>query len=133
MSENLDLVRSIYADWERGDFSVTGWADPDLLFGTLDGVSPGTTRGLAASGSAWREALRDYDEFRAHAEEYRELDGERVLVFHRFGGRGKRSGIGVDAMGSKGACLFHVVDAKVTKLLLYVERSNALADLGLEE
>jgi hypothetical protein len=54
-----------------------------------------------------------------------------VLVFHRFSGRGRRSGVEVGPTESKGACLFQVVNGKVAKLVLYAHRDRALADLGV--
>jgi ketosteroid isomerase-like protein len=133
MSENLDLVRSIYAAWERGEFGRVEWADADIEHTDVDGLSPGSVKGLKAMAASWRDFVTDWVDFRAEAEEYRELDDERVLVFHRFSGRGKTSGVEVGPTGSKGACLFHVSNGKVTKLLLYSLRDRALADLGLKE
>jgi hypothetical protein len=57
-----------------------------------DGLNPGSVTGLDASAEGWREFSADWEEFRAEAEECRDLDEERVLVLHLFGGRGKRSG-----------------------------------------
>jgi len=133
MSENLDLVRSIYRDSQRGDFRRVEWARHDIEYTDVDGLSPGRVTGLNAMAARWRDFVTDWGDFRAEAEEYRELDDERVLVFHRFSGRGKTSGVEVGPTGSKGACLFHVCNGKVTKLLLYSNRDHALADLGLEK
>jgi hypothetical protein len=42
LKENLDLVRSIYAAWGRGDFSSTEWVHPEAAFIFPDGASPGS-------------------------------------------------------------------------------------------
>jgi hypothetical protein len=130
-SANLDFVRSIVADWERGDFSSVEWAHPEHEYVIVGGPSPGCWRGLPAMAAAWREFLSAWDEWRTLAEEYRELDDERVLVLIRSSGRGKASGIKIGQPWTKGAVLFHVCDGKVTKHVVYLEGGTALADLGL--
>jgi hypothetical protein len=41
MSANLDLVRSIIAAWQDGDFSSSGWADPVMEYAMIGGPWPG--------------------------------------------------------------------------------------------
>ena len=130
-SENLDLVRSIYADWERGDFSSAEWADPEIEYVFTDGPAPGTWTGLARMAEASRDWVSAWRDWHAEAEEYRELDDERVLVLTRRFGRGKTSGLEIGRIQSKGASVWHVRDGKVTRLVIYWDRDHALADLGL--
>jgi ketosteroid isomerase-like protein len=85
----LDLVRSFYAAWERGDFSSVDWAHPDIEFAIADRLSPASWTGLAGMADGWRDFLIGWADFRAEPEEYRELDHERVLVLTRNTGRGK--------------------------------------------
>jgi hypothetical protein len=81
----------------------------------------------------FRHYLSAWEDFRAQADEYRELDDERVLVLTRSTGRGKTSGLDLGQMGERGATLFHVRDRVVTRLVVYATSHSALADLGLEE
>jgi ketosteroid isomerase-like protein len=129
-SANLDLVRSIYGAWERGDYSSVEWADPEIEYVIADTLSPGSWTGVAGMAEGWSGWLSAWQDFRAEAYEYRELNHERVLVLTHFSGRGKTSGVDVGEVRTRGASLFHLRGGKVTRLVLYFDRDRGLADLG---
>ena len=133
MSANLDLVRSIFAAVERADYSSAEWADPEIEYVVADGVEPGSFKGPTGLVQAMHQMLRPWKHVHTHVDEYRELDGERVLVLRRFSGRGKASGLQLEALSSQGAQVVHIRDGKVTRIVVYNDRDRALADLGLQE
>ena len=133
MPSNLELVESIYADWERGDFSSADWADPAIEYVMHGGLSTDSTTGVRAMADAWAAMLRAWDDLRAVPEEIREIDDERVLVLLKNEGRGKGSGIDIGEISVRSANVFTVQDGKVTRLELYWDRDEALADLGPSE
>lgn len=133
MSGNLDLVKSIYAKWEEGDFSSSDWADPEIELVVADGPTPGRTTGLEAMAAIWGEVLRAYEGFRAIPERFVELDEERVLVYIRNRRRGKGSRLEVAEMQPRSVNLFHVREGKVVRLTAWWNRERGLADLDLTD
>jgi ketosteroid isomerase-like protein len=131
--ENVDLVRSIQAAWERGDYTSVEWAHPDIEYVIADGPTLGRWTGVAGMADAWRDFLGAWEEYRVEADEYRELDGERVLVLVHRSGRGKTSGVELAGMQGQGANLFHIQGGKVTSLVLYFDGERALEAVGLRE
>jgi ketosteroid isomerase-like protein len=131
MSANVDLVRSIFAAWGRGDFSSADWAHPEVEFVVADGPDPTSRMGVARMAEAWRETLSDWEDVRTEVEECRELDDGRVFVLLSWSGRGKTSGFDLADVPWKGANVFHFRNGRVTRLVLYWDREHAFADLGL--
>ena len=128
-SANEQVVRSIYAAWERGDFSSADWAHPEIDFAFADGPEPGRWTGLKAMSDRYGEWLSGWKDFRAAPEKYFTVDANRILVFVINSGRGRSSGLDFEQRSV--ANYFEIRGGKVTKLVLYWDRSRALADLGL--
>jgi ketosteroid isomerase-like protein len=128
---NVALVRSICAAWERGDYRSAEWAHPDIEFVLADGPDPGTWTGLEGMAEGWRGRLGPWQGFRQEADEFRELDAQRVLVSFRVSGRGKTSGLNLAQVHPRSLGLFEIRDDKVTRFVAYFDRERALGDLGL--
>jgi hypothetical protein len=135
MSDNLDLVRSIYENWGRGDWSSAAWAHPDIEYVMVDEPGSRVHRGVAEMALAWRSFLSAWEGYRIQPSEYRTLDEERVLVRVTAYGRGKASGVELaeGAGGRGGANLFYLRDGMVVKLDAYFDWDRALVDLGLAD
>jgi ketosteroid isomerase-like protein len=130
MSKNLGLVRSIYADSERRDFSRVEWADPEIAVSQL-WVAPNPApsadwrRWDGRSTTGW--APRRTCAWRRRA--IGELDDGRVVVLFRAFGRARITGLDLDRVG---ASVFEVRGGKVTRLVVYYDRDLPFADLGLK-
>jgi hypothetical protein len=128
---NLDRVRSIFADWERGDFGSMEWADPDIDFVFADGPEPGSHVGRAAMEELFGRWLNSFADFRLLSDRVIEVDEQRVLALTHVGGQGKTSGLNLALAGSAFAHLFELRRGNVVRLVVYFDRDRALTDLGL--
>ncbi len=126
---NVEIVRSIYESWERGDFSRTAdWAHPEIECVSFGGPLTGAYVGVAAIGDGWRSLLDILDDARPEAQGYRDVDEERVLVLSRLRGRDKASGEEIEQLRAN---LFRIRDGRVVRLIFYWDRGRAFADAGL--
>jgi hypothetical protein len=108
----------------------TEWAHAELEFVVIGGPEPGRAHGIPGMAQRMREFLTAWEGYRIEAEEYRQLDDERVLVvIHRSARQDQRIGAGTDRL--EGSPLFHLRGGKVTRLVVYFDRQHVLADLGL--
>jgi ketosteroid isomerase-like protein len=145
VSENLDLACSIYADWERGDFSHGECADLDMEWVLVEGPSPGPGHGLAGMVEGLRSWFSSSHDVHVYADEFRELDDERVAVLVHSTGHGKASGLQYTPELTRTAHLFQhgvpgaaarvwtIREGKVVQLVGYADPAEALEAVGLEE
>jgi hypothetical protein len=92
----------------RDFFKRADWAHPEIERVWVGGPEPGSRKGLADVAAEQREFLRAWQDFRVVPDDYRELDGQRVLVLVRYSWRGTTSGL---TQEMKRAHLFHVREA----------------------
>jgi ketosteroid isomerase-like protein len=130
MSEaNVEIVKKIYSAWERGDFSSTDWADPEIEF-TIPGPDLEVHRGIDSMGRAWADWLGVFDELSIRGESFHD-GGDKVVVEQLFRGKGKGSGIPIDEI--RGGVVCTMRNGKVTRFEGHTTLEAALASAGLAE
>ena len=102
MSQENYLVRSIYEAWGRGDFGSADWAHPDIEYTYADGINAGTRVGLRGMGESFRDWIGVFSDWTVEADEYIELDEDRVLVLFISTAHPKRSGPDTERLRSSG-------------------------------
>jgi ketosteroid isomerase-like protein len=132
--ENVEIVKRVMDAHDRRDLDgFDGLTTPDFEWFPAMAVSLGTDvyrgrEGIEAyfrdSGEAW-EDLRDVRSM----SEFRDL-GDRVLVLSRFAGRGRSSGVSVDApLG----VIFDLRGGRISRIRAYLDHGEALRAAGLTE
>jgi ketosteroid isomerase-like protein len=127
--ENVELVRSIQDDWNRGDATLLAdKCHPDLEFLPLRAATEGAYRGLAGIESFVEDTLEVFDKFEMRYE-FADL-GERVLAWGVIHVRARGSGIETDI---ETGGVYDFRDGKVVRWEDFGSKEKALESVGLGE
>ena len=131
MSEqNVEIVRTLYDAFGRRDGALpfehyTDDIEWDLSRG-MEGVG-GVHRGHAGVRASFRDLLTAFSDIEFEIEEITTA-GERVLATIRERYRGRESEAQVDR---RHYAVFTFRDSKVSRMCVYLDRGEALEDMGL--
>ncbi len=128
--ENVEIVKRAFAEFQRGNFWVPEFFEPDVRIRWLDAVgAPSETVGLQDMSTFMLNWLETFDNMSMVAE--RVVDaGDQVVVIAAWQGRGKASG--VDTEWRQGT-VWTLRDGRVASVIGYQEPSDALEAVGLSE
>jgi ketosteroid isomerase-like protein len=121
---NVDTVRRLFDYWEQGEWQASAELfDPEFeaVFSSGAFPDPGTYRGARRTLDAWRAWLEAWEEFSLELEDAIPV-GKRVVVLNRLRGRGKASGIAVDA---EVGCIFDLDGGRIVRMV-FCDRRQAL-------
>jgi ketosteroid isomerase-like protein len=127
--ENVQLVRRVYEQWSRGDFSGGDAFHPDVEFEMVDWPGRDCSHGLEQMQEAWQASLRAWVDFRAEPMDFIE-NGPQVVVLTHVTARGKGSGAAVTA---DTATVWTIGAGKVVRLALHWNQAEAFQAAGLSK
>jgi len=126
---DIALLRQVLRQWEQGDFwDAAPYAD-DVVF-VRAGPDPGEYHGLDGLATAWRDFLGAWEDFRIAPERIVPADGGTYVLLIRLQGRGKGSGMEIDA---EVANLVRMRDGRIAHLEMHWDREAALTAAGASE
>jgi len=129
VAKPLEKLEALYEEWGRGDYSRSDIFDPEMVMDTFGMAEPMH----ADSYDEFVELMRDWlgawgRPLTIEAERLIE-SGDRVLALVRWKGRGKGSGVEMEAPG---AHLWTFREGLVVRYEVYRDRDEARAALEAE-
>jgi ketosteroid isomerase-like protein len=131
--ENVEIVRRIYSEWERGEFGRTVERfDPEVVF---ESFMPDSSERIIAHGprgveAFMREFLAQWRDYRVFGEEFQQLGEEKVFVAGSQAAKGRQSGAAVEVPAFTIWTFRH---GRVTRLVFELDRQKALEAAGVTE
>jgi ketosteroid isomerase-like protein len=130
--DNLDVVRSSFAAWNRGDveaFAALYAQDAEWDMTRFSGW-PEDTRSDSVK-SFFEDMFTAFEGIQVEAERLVEVGSDQVFAYARMEARGKGSGVPVGSPAFWQLCT--VRGGKILHVITYSDQAEALADAGLQE